>query len=108
MRTPVYKKAILEQFNEHHLLTLAELKILIPGADYSTLFRNIKALVMSKDLKQINISKHRIFYEHADHSHDHLVCDGCGNIQIVKIPRPSGVQFMITDILVRGLCADCT
>ena len=107
MRTPVYQKEILAIFDKHHLLTIADLEKLVPKADYSTLFRNIKTLVKSGVLKQVAVDKNKIFYEHADHQHDHLVCKDCGKVEAVHLPRPKGAKFVISEIVAHGECADC-
>ena len=107
MRTPKYKKEILRFFDAHHLLSLADLEKMLPEADYSTVFRNVKYLTESGTLKKITVEKNRVLYELAGHKHDHFVCDGCESVEAVHLPRPKNTKFIITEVIARGACAEC-
>lgn len=107
MRTHVYKQQILSHFGQYHLLSITDLEQLIPEADYSTLFRNVKALTESGDLKQVTIGKNKVLYEKYDHNHDHLVCIDCGTVETVHLPRPENTGFKVQEIVARGACTDC-
>ena len=108
MRTPQYKQEILQHFADCHLLSIKDLEAKVPSADYSTLFRNVTALVESGDLKRVVVDKNRVLYERGDHAHDHFVCDFCGAVDAVHIARNQlGVRHPIHDILVRGVCTHC-
>lgn len=108
MRTPQYKQEILQHFADCHLLSIKELEAKVPDADYSTLFRNITALVESGDLKRVVVDKNRVLYERADHAHDHLVCDDCGKVEAIDLPRPAIQTLTIESVLARGACEDCS
>ncbi len=89
-------------------MSLKELEQLVPKADHSTLFRNVKVLVDEGLVKQIVAGKNRVLYEGADHKHDHLVCSDCGGVEAVHLPRPKNIDFEVQELVARGACADCS
>lgn len=107
MRTSLYKQEILAHFKSNHLLSLKDLESRIPEADSSTLFRNVRTLVDSGDLKGITVSKNKVLYERSTHKHDHFVCDDCESVEAVHLPRPKRADFEVRELIARGTCTDC-
>lgn len=109
VRNSVYKNKILEILAKKHLLSVADIQKEVE-ADFSTVFRNLEALVKDGLAKKVVISKDQVLYEKAggEHQHDHFVCDDCGTIEEIKINRKGIKQKgVVRDILVRGVCVDC-
>jgi len=98
---------MLSLLDEHHLLSLSDLERLIPEADHSTLFRNVKNLVETGDVKQITVAKNKVMYERSSHEHDHLVCTDCGAVEAIHLPRPKHTTFKVQDIVAHGACTGC-
>lgn len=109
MRNSVYKNKILEILAKKHLLSVADIQKEVE-ADFSTVFRNLEALVKDGLAKKVVISKDQVLYEKAggDHQHDHFVCDDCGKVDSIDIKREKiKVLGEVNDILVRGRCGGC-
>ena len=111
MRTSVYKEKIQSILGQSHLISISDIKEKIPEADFSTLFRNIEQLCADGKARKIVISKDTVLYEtvHED-THDHFVCNDCGTIESFHMPKNINLanKVVVTDILVRGICNNCT
>ena len=107
MRTNVYKEHILKLLKKKHLLTIAEIHKAIPDADYSTVFRNVEQLLKDKEIKKVMIDNKSIAYESSKDSHDHFICNDCGTIESIHIPRKSIKGRKVDDVTVRGSCNKC-
>ncbi len=107
MRNNIYKEKILKALEKKHLSTIAEIHKDIPEADYSTIFRNVELLLSEKKIKKIMIDNKTIAYESSKESHDHFICNDCGNVEAIHIPHDSIKGRQIDDITVRGTCNSC-
>lgn len=107
MRTNVYKEQIVQLLKKKHLLSIAEIHKNIPDADYSTIFRNVEQLLADKEIKRVVIDNKSVAYESSHESHDHFICNNCGKIEDIHVPRSLIRGRKIDDITVRGSCADC-
>lgn len=108
MRTNIYKQKIVELLKKKHLLTMAEIHKAIPEADYSTVFRNIEQLLTSKEIKKITIDNKSVAYESSQDSHDHFICNDCGEIESIHLNiQKQFKKNLITDITIRGTCDSC-
>jgi Fe2+ or Zn2+ uptake regulation protein len=109
MRTHQYKEKIIELLQKSHLLTIGEIHKSLPQADYSTVYRNIEQLLTNKKIKKIIIDNKSTLYELAHgNDHDHFVCNDCGTVDEIEIPRDTlDISMPVTDIVVRGTCNDC-
>lgn len=113
MRTNIYSKKIIKALASHHLKTIGEINNLIPEADYSTIFRNIKVLLKSGEVRSVTLHDGKVLYELVDaHTHDHFVCTDCDEVTAVKhVARrlddviPQGNK--LADIIMRGTCSKC-
>ena len=113
MRTNTYSEKIIDVLSQHHLKTIGDINDLIPEADYSTIFRNIKALVKDGTVRSLTLDDAKVFYELADaHKHDHFLCTDCGDVTVTKqvahqmqdvIPK----GHKVFDIIMRGICKKC-
>ncbi|MFT7557897.1 MAG: Fe2+ or Zn2+ uptake regulation protein [Planctomycetota bacterium] len=113
MRTNTYKQKILSLLRGRHLLSISEICDQVPEADYSTIYRNIVQLTEDNEIKKIILDRDIVGYEinNPEHQHDHFVCTDCRGVTSLKrstINHPSLTQFLITDILIKGLCQKCT
>jgi len=109
MRTNVYKEKILNLLKKKHLLTIAEIHKAIPDADYSTIFRNVEQLLGDKEIKKVMIDNKSVAYESSKDSHDHFICNDCGEVESIHLPiRKQLKSRSITDITIRGICNGCT
>ncbi len=108
MRTNVYKGQILKLLKKKHLLTIAEIHKAVPNADYSTVFRNVEQLLKGKQIKKIMVDNRSIAYEFSKDSHDHFICNDCGKVESIHLPRNSIKDRKIDDITIRGSCGNCT
>jgi len=107
MRTNIYKEKIVSLLRKKHLLTIAEIHKAIPEADYSTIFRNVERLLAGKVIKKVMIDNKSVAYESAKENHDHFICNDCGTVESIHIPRNSIKGRKIDDITVRGSCNKC-
>lgn len=108
MRNSSYKNNILEMLSKKHLLSVAEIREEV-GGDFSTVFRNLEALVKEGIIKKVVVSKDSVMYEKLEgYNHDHFVCDDCGKVESLEISHKNiKIKGLVKDILVRGTCGSC-
>jgi len=108
MRTNIYKEKIVRLLQRNHLLTIAEIHKAIPEANYSTVFRNIEQLLADEQIKKVIVDNKSVAYESSKDSHDHFICNDCGNIESICLPIKNELKNkVVTDITIRGICANC-
>jgi len=110
MRISIYKEKIVDLLSKEHLLSMADIKRKLKGADFSTIFRNIEQLVEDEVVRKVVVGKDVVLYEliSKKSQHDHFICDDCGRISEIHISR-AGLpkQANISDVTVRGRCGQC-
>jgi len=112
MRANIYKDKIIKLLKTKHLLSISDIHKKISDVDYSTVYRNVEQLINDGDIKKVVLDKDRIMYEikSNDNQHDHFVCTSCGFIDELDrstLKSESFKNYMITDILIKGLCMRC-
>jgi Fe2+ or Zn2+ uptake regulation protein len=108
MRLNVYKDKVLAILEKEHLLSIADIREKLSGVDFSTVFRNVEQLVAEGMVKKVVISKDTVLYEVIRaHTHDHFICNDCGKVEEIHVPRTSIKNRKIDDITVRGSCTEC-
>lgn len=111
MRTNIYKTEIMNVLKKAHLLSIAAIHAKIAKADFSTIFRNVEQLCKEGLLRKVTISKDVVLYERAEttHRHDHFICNDCGTIASVQLPKNIGLKGkgLVHDVLIRGICTKC-
>lgn len=112
MKTSPYKSVILELFAKAHVLSISDIHKSIPKADFSTIFRNVEALLKEAKLKKIIIDADVSVYELVGkgNEHDHFVCIDCGKIDEIHILHTDirvAKKAKTLDIIVRGICGPC-
>lgn len=112
MKVSVYKDKIVEVLKKNHVLSIADIQAKIPESNFSTIFRNIEILKTEGQVKQIIADKDTILYElvTVGHSHDHFVCDDCGDIQAIHVDKKAlhvKGKAKIRDTVVHGTCEGC-
>jgi Fe2+ or Zn2+ uptake regulation protein len=110
MRYSIYKNKILETLKKSHLLSITEIQRKIGGVDFSTIFRNVEKLEKDGAVRKVYVNKEHVFYEAINEKkkHEHFVCNQCGVIESVKLPKT--LEFkgkIVKDILLRGECNKC-
>ena len=56
-----------------------------PGISASTVYRTLETLVEIGELKIVNVSRYKNYYDTKLDSHHHIVCIKCGKIEDVKV-----------------------
>lgn len=107
MRANIYKEKILTLLKKKHLLSISEIHKAVPGADYSTIYRNVEQLLSDKKIKKVLIDNKSIAYESTHKKHDHFICNDCGKVEEINIPYKFITNHDVEDITVRGSCNDC-
>lgn len=109
MKISPYKKIITDLLTENHFLSIADIHSCIPEADYSTIYRNIEQLLEDKKIKKILLDQKTSLYELIhEHEHDHFICDTCGDVTEINLPRKKlAISLPISDITIRGRCGNC-
>ena len=109
MRANIYKEKVLAAFKNKHLLSIADIHMAIPNADYSTVFRNVDHLVKEGVLKKVVIDQRSTVYELGTERHDHFICNSCGVIEAMQGSslRERCPRKIISDIVARGICDNC-
>ena len=112
MKISIYKQKIIDILKKNHLLSIADIHDKIPEANFSTIFRNIEILKTEGLVKQIIADKDLVLYELIEkgHTHDHFVCDDCGDVQIIHIDKKDlhiKGKSEVSEVTVHGKCSDC-
>jgi Fe2+ or Zn2+ uptake regulation protein len=88
------------------------------GADFSSLYRAVEALVSDGTLQRVELGTSGSRFERASgHHHEHVRCEECGAVAAVSgcvvedsvpaVERSTGFSVTGHEILFRGLCPDC-
>lgn len=110
MRTNKYKDRIVDILKNGHLMAIEDIRSQISEADFSTIYRNIELLLKEQKIKKVVVdNKHTLFELRADHEHDHFICDDCGSIESIELPRlaKSLKGKKVNEITVHGSCNAC-
>lgn len=106
MKTNQYKEKIKAYISKNHLVSMSDISKNISDANFSTIFRNVEQMVQDGELKRIVLDKDVIKYESANHSHNHFVCDECGDVDEVEVTLADKSR-KVRDVVVRGVCDKC-
>lgn len=111
-RITKHKRSILDTFASSHLLSAKELEELIPDADQSTIYRNLKRMEEDSVLRRVQIdevTKYELVDKHGDH--DHFICNRCEAVEVIYLEEdvigkqlPTSQNFSVT---VSGVCNEC-
>ena len=112
MRKNIYRDKIVRVLSRHHLLSITNIQKYLPKVDYSTIYRNVEQLVADGELRKIVVGDGGALYElsGASDDHGHFLCLDCGDIestQTANMSVPVSRQYVIKDILIKGLCGKC-
>jgi len=109
MRGNEYKKIITEVLRNNHILNLSEIHAKVPEAHFASIYRNVEAMCDEGILKKVVMGKNNVRYELSSHGHGHFICNDCDVVQELDVPIfTDNRRIMISDMLVRGLCGDCS
>ena len=88
-----------------------------PNVSRATVYRNLKLLSETGDIRKIEIPGGADCFDHLCHDHCHVKCEKCGRVFDVDMEYDNGLEknirndrgFSFTgyDILFRGICPDC-
>ena len=88
-----------------------------PNVSRATVYRNLKLLSETGDIRKIEIPGGADCFDHLCHDHCHVKCEKCGRIFDVDMEYVTGLEknirndrgFSFTgyDIIFRGICPNC-
>jgi Fur family peroxide stress response transcriptional regulator len=89
----------------------------IPNISMGTIYRNLRLLVNTGEVKEINIPGLPSRFDGSTSDHHHLVCEKCGRIfdldesveydMEAKIFQKTGFKTKVRYLKFIGLCSDC-
>lgn len=123
LRLTPQRRAVIEALvdNRTHPSTdevAAEVIARVPGVSLSTVYKTLHELAELGLLLQLDTpGAMRFDPETAEHAH--MICDNCGEVTDISIPadtmlrirtaaRNVGTEPGAVEIMLRGVCADCT
>lgn len=123
LRLTPQRRAVIEALidNRTHPSTdevAAEVIARVPGVSLSTVYKTLHELAQLGLLLQLDTpGAMRFDPETAEHAH--MICDNCGEVMDITIPadtmlsirtaaRNTGTEPGSVEIMLRGVCADCT
>jgi len=112
-RDTKYKKQILELFTQKHIVTAQEIQRAFPSMNPSTVYRTLKRLQATNVIKQVCLRPDKTFYELTGQDHAHFICNSCGNIEAITLPKeklfPKLPSYTIKQIHLElsGVCPKC-
>jgi len=87
------------------------------GADFSTVFRAVEALVESGELRRVELGTSEARFEAAGAHHEHVRCERCGAVAAIsacaverslpRIARTTGFILTGHDVVFHGTCPAC-
>lgn len=81
---------------------------MVPGADFSTIFRNVEKMCKDGKLRKIVATKDTTLYEKKSlKRHDHFICDCCGLIEALPPIRVPKKYSENVEVILRGQCSPC-
>lgn len=93
-------------------LSAQEIHALLCEYDLASIYRNLKKLVNSGDVKEL-VQKKECLYEVNKDNHHHAICQECGKIFHIKLPQKlikavkvRNFDIENVDITIRGQCAE--
>jgi Fe2+ or Zn2+ uptake regulation protein len=94
-----------------------EVSARMPGVSLPTVYATLDLLEELGQVRRVATEGGAVVYDPRTDQHHHLVCRGCGAITDVDAPvdpdavlaaaRASGFRPDASQVVVRGLCADC-
>lgn len=108
--------SILRQSDRHmtadEIFFLAKLKM--PSIAMATVYNNLNALDEAGVIHRLHIDGVADCFDKLTEPHNHLLCQGCGRIQDVRLPtlseqlaRELGVEVLDYELTVHYLCPEC-
>ena len=86
----------------------------LPHISMATVYNNLGALVAEGKIRRIHIVGQADRYDRSTEPHEHLVCDGCGEISDLSIPdftraltEQAGVSVLSYELNIHYLCQTC-
>lgn len=89
----------------------------LPAVSLGTVYRVLRALVEQGSVREIYVPGAPARFDKTTKGHAHFVCSGCGRVEDVFADEDAferlvkeqcdGCRVDETDIIFRGLCADC-
>ena len=89
----------------------------IPNISMGTIYRNLRFLVDTGEVKEINIPSIPSRFDGSINDHHHLLCENCGRIfdldesvdfdMKARIFEKTGFKTKVQHLKFIGLCADC-
>lgn len=107
---------IINSFKGH--LTAEEVfsiaKSSMPSISRATIYNNLNYLTIKKLIRRIKIHESPDLYDKVTPSHDHLICDKCGEIVDIKaddlkkeLREKTGCDILSYDLNIRYICPKC-
>lgn len=117
-RNTEQKQIILNAFQKNHHYTADELlkriRVTYPKFSRATLYRNLANFTCMRTVKKIAICGGADRFELADEFHYHLICEKCGKLEDLILPKPlstpdSLMGYKITrhELTFFGICPKC-
>lgn len=94
----------------------AQVRAEMPTISLRTVYQTLNDLASMGELGQLELGTGSARFDPTLEPHQHLVCDRCGRVQDVhadltdvRVPRGEldGFRVATTEIVFRGVCADC-
>ena len=90
---------------------------LSPNVSKATVYRNLKELSSSGEIRKVDTLDGPDRYDHNTHKHNHIMCEECGRIFDVKMKKdehleedvtvPEGFALNGYELMFRGVCPEC-
>lgn len=121
-RSTVQRNLTLEAVNSLHCHATAEevyeeVSKEHPSVSRATVYRNLKDLSDSGEIRKINNAGGADRFDHIVEKHYHVRCEECGKLFDVDMPYMSNLQESVRDthgfifngydLMFRGVCPDC-
>ncbi|SRR5258708_2720902 len=118
-RTPIAQHEILKTLEKYHLLSavdiLEKLEEDKKSHNKTTIYRILEKLLHTGTICRHSLGSGTLYYELRDHHHDHIVCEGCGNVSLLdcqerieQVILTKGFTPTHHHLTIFGLCQACS
>ena len=117
-RERIYQYLIAAKEHPSAEMIYTALREELPELSLGTVYRNLKLLEELGKVRKVTNLRGNERYDAICGDHIHFICEDCGNITdlsgtdsediLKQIPREDGYQFSKLDMMITGLCPDCT
>ncbi len=79
----------------------------------ATVYKNVNTMLGAGIIQEIKVPNQKSKYEITKHKHSHFVCEKCGEVYDIDVPKkldvelPEGFEPKEASVMIMGVCPSC-